>query len=47
MPDCNDPYGLSLNTIEKPIGRYDDLTIGEIGKLRNGAPGRRKLLETA
>jgi len=47
MPNGNDPYGPSLDTVEEPVGGHDDLSIREIGKLGDGAPGPRKLLEAA
>lgn len=45
MPDCNDPAGPALDTVEKPVGRQDHLSIWEIGKLGDGASGRGELLE--
>jgi hypothetical protein len=47
MPDGNDPYGPSLDTVEELVGPHDDLSIRQIGKLGDGAPGPRELLEAA
>lgn len=47
MPDCHDPDGPAVDTVEKSVGRYDDFSIGEIGKLGDGASRRWEFLEPA
>ena len=43
MPDRDNPHGPALDTVEKAVRRYDDLSIRKVGKLGDRASGLWKL----